>query len=170
MYTIRPAIRFSTTNESCTNDCVIVVKNNQFNSNSKYLLIGGSLDVEYIGEQKFSIDSPYNSSEWVNYIDTWSYGKTVKLSSNTLVQFVEVSITTLDTSNTPVPFIVQVCKINNQSITKSANSESFIQVVGNSFMLDGQNLTNQKIIRIEEARDINISSTGSCKVLYIEKA
>ena len=169
MYTIKPAIRFSKT-QSCIDGCEITVKNNQFNSNSKYFLIEGSMDVEYMGEQKFSINSPYNSSEWVNYIDTWSYGKTVKLSSNTVAAFIEVLITTLDTSNTPVPFIVQVCKIDNQSITKFANSESFIQVVGDSFMLDGQNLTDHKIIRIEEARDINISSTGSCKVLYIEKA
>ena len=169
MYTIRPAIKFSRT-QSCENDCIIIVKNNQFNPNSKYLLIGGSMDVEYMGEQKFSIDSPYNSSEWVNYIDTWSYGKTVKLSSNAVAELIEVSVTTLDTSNTPVPFIVQVCKINNQSIIKSANSESFVQVVGDSFMIDGQNLTNYKIIRIEEARDVNISSTGPCKVLYIEKA
>lgn len=170
MDTIKPAIKYSVA-QACAEGCWIGLKNNQFDANSKYLVLEASIDVEYMGEAKIAVESPYNNfSQWMEYSDTWDYGKTVRLSSNTTAEFIEISATQLDAANTPAPLNVQVYKLNNQSISKLANTESFILVRGDSFVLDGENATTQKIVRIMESRVVEVSSTGYCKVVYIEKA
>lgn len=170
MDTIRPTIKYSVAQE-CPEGCSIGLKNNQFDANSKYLVLEGAIDVEYMGEAKISVQSPYNNfSAWMEYSDNWNYGKTVRLSSKTTGEFLELSATQIDEANTPAPLHIQVYKLNNESISKLANTESFILVRGDSFVLDGQSANTQKVVRIMESRVVEVSSTGYCKVVYIEKA
>ena len=152
------------------NECHINLPNGQFDSNSKYLLIQGSMNVEYMGQGKNFIDTPYTSTGWMNYIDSWNYSRSVSLTTKPpKTQFLIVTLNSLG-ENTPLESLVSVCNISNASVTKSANTQSYFFVIGESFIVDGQTAARQKTVKIDQARDVTISSSGECSILYVEKA
>jgi len=149
--------------------CNINVQN-QFATTSKYLLLRGTIGVQYNGEERTLIDSPYVNSGWAEYVDAWRYDTSVEVTSgDPTALFVQVSLKSQDTTEN-VPFNVQVYNLSNETIVKTSKSPSWIMVKGESFTLDGVEKGDSGIIQILQERDIIISSTGSCKVLYIEKA
>jgi hypothetical protein len=150
-------------------ECTIRVENNQLNPDSKYFLISGSMNVEYMGQAKNQINSPYNSFGWVNYINNWDYDKTVSLTTSPTTQFIQIFAESVST-NEAVPLTATVFYGFNTSTKKSANSESYILVLGDSFIVDGQSANNQKVVKISQDRDVVISSDGEFRAIYVERA
>lgn len=168
---LRIRIRTSYVTEpvNCPSGCWINVGSSSLTTDSKYLLVQGSMNVEYIGEAAGSIDSPYTESgKWMNYVDSWQYNKDVKLHTNTNTFFVQ--ITAKDQANNPAQIDLSVYNLENDSVTKFANANSAFCVVGDSFILDGESYNKQTTIQIRQERDIVVSTDGSCKIMYFEEA
>ena len=155
----------------CPDGACSVNVENQFRATSKYLLLDGSISVKYGGEETIVVNSPYANTGWMEYVDSWDYDRSVEVTTaDPSAVFAQVTLNGGDANNT-VYFgsNVQVYSLSNESVTKAVQPDSWIFVRGNSFTLDGVEKSDSAIIRMHNERDVIISSTGSCKVLYIEK-
>lgn len=152
-------------------ECTINVEN-QFQRTSKYFILDGNINIKYNGREKTSLSSQYTNTGWIEYIDSWEYDKSVSVTTgNTSTVFAQVTIKSQDESNNIIyhAFSAHVYNLSNEAIVKTANTDSWIYVKGETFTLDGVENNKQGMILVKQERDITISSNGSCKVLYIEK-
>ena len=153
-------------------NCVISLGTNdspetKFNPLSKYFLTRGNLTISYNGDSATSITSPYNSS-WSSYVDSWNYSKDVSLNVQADTNFVSISV--LNSSNAAVAFNASAMQLSTGSITKSMAQNTILVIVGESYSVDTQEYTDQKCKTVfaRESREITISATSLCELIYIE--
>jgi hypothetical protein len=166
-------VKVSSGSGHCPNgECAINVEN-QFQTTSKYLILDGTVNIKYDGEEKTALSSPYTNTGWSEYVDSWEYDKSVTVTTgDTSAVFAQVTLKSQDESNNIAYYATSayVYNLSNEMIVKTVNADSWIYVKGETFTLDGVEKNIQGLIAIKQERDVIISSTGSCKVLYIEKA
>lgn len=153
-------------------DCVISLgtkdsPETKFNPISKYILTRGNVTIGYSNVPSTSLTSPYNSS-WTPYIDSWDYSQDVFLSVQEDTNFLSVKV--LDSSNAAVAFNASVMQLSTGSTTKSMVPNSMMIIVGSSYSVDAQEYTDQKCRTVfaRESREITISATSLCELIYIE--
>ena len=138
----------------------------KFNLNKSYYLLRGGIVVDYEGENTVNVVCPYNSN-WNPYVDQWNYDKNVILTTTPNTKFIVVSVT-----NNAVAFTSSVLLLENSNLTKTMNANSYLLVFGSAYSIDSVNYHNinrqSRTIFANSPREVQISTSNSCELIYLE--
>jgi len=142
----------------------------KFNLNKSYYLLRGGIVVDYEGENTVNVVCPYNSN-WNPYVDQWNYDKNVILTTTPNTKFTVVSVTEGNTNNA-VAFTSSVLILENSNLTKTMNANSYLLVFGSAYSIDSvhyHNINGQsRTIFANSPREVQISTSNSCELIYLE--
>jgi hypothetical protein len=141
----------------------------KFNPIKAYYLLRGNVVIDYEGENTVEISSPYNSN-WSSYSNQWNYEKNVLLTVKPSTQFAIVSLIEGNTNNA-IAFTSSVTQLDNANLTKTMNANSYLVVFGSSYSIDGVENTSgapSRAITANGPREVQISTSSSCELIYVE--
>lgn len=141
----------------------------QFKPEHKYYLLDGELFVSYEGGSSGIVNTPY-SSTWTEYVDSWDYTNPVSLICVPSTLFAKLEFATSNNDNTAIDVTSSVVRVQNSSVSTSMNSNSFLVVIGSDYTVDGVNATrNVNVISAHTSKNVVISTSNSCSLIYIEQ-
>ncbi len=146
-----------------------IVSPQKFNAIKAYYLLRGNVVIDYEGENAAEISSPYNSS-WSSYSNQWNYEKNVLLTVKPSTKFAIVSLVEGNTNNA-IAFTSSVTQLDNTSLSKTMNANSYLVVFGSSYSVDGiENISGalSRVLTANGPREVQISTSGSCELVYVE--
>ena len=141
----------------------------KFNLNKGYYLLRGNVVIDYEGENSAEIYSPYNSN-WSEYSNQWNYVKNVFITLKSSTKFAIVSLFEGNTNNA-IAFTSSVTQLDNANLTKTMNANSYLVVFGSSYSIDGVENTSgapSRAITANGPREVQISTSSSCELIYVE--
>lgn len=146
-----------------------------------YLLVGGSVEVEYPNGSFKVFSSEYSSKEWVDYKQFLEPNLEVSIKTLPDTQFVKID--DLD-SNTNIKLSISVLNVG-ESITKNANPGSFFVVVGKSLTYNGVTVDSDSsdsspsinylkkkhhfLFPVEVVGEIEIFANNKCVCIHVER-
>ena len=139
--------------------------------NNYYLLMDGTIDINYVTNNSIqSVTSPYNSG-WSNYIDHWTYSEPVKVKLYRETKFVHVK--SLNSANDAVELNVKLGKVNNETITTSIDGSGVLMFYGNNIVYSVGEDSNKtdKVYRFQltSPQTLTFNSTSESFCLLIQE-
>lgn len=135
-----------------------------------YMLLDGSMYLKYGAGEFVPVSSPYNSTEWQNYIDYWNYDEVFRIKSSSSSVFLSLHL-----KQPPIsPVSVKVLPLEPGSVTKTIDSNSHLVLVkrnGQQCWIDGveKDINHRSIEHIvTETKDINFSVTGKSYLICLQ--
>ena len=134
-----------------------------------FFLLKGSLFLTYGSSETFPLSSPYESTEFVDYVNRWNYDENFHAKSTNSTVFLYTHILD-DIENV----IVKVAVLEPGSTVKSVNANSKLLLVkeeNTTCEIDGIQYTNtQKVLEIDNlsAKDVNINVSERSHLIYLQ--
>lgn len=155
--------------KGCTIHFEDIVSPQKFNAVKAYYLLRGNVVIDYEGENTTEISSPYNYN-WSSYSNQWNYEKNVLLTVKPSTKFATVSLVEGNTNNA-IAFTSSIAQLDNTSLSKTMNANSYLVVFGSSYSIDGvENISHafSRVLTANSPREVQISTSGSCELVYVE--
>lgn len=142
------------------------------NTHNYFLMLNGSLNINYHNGNNVVAVSSYSSNVWVDYQDNWEYSNpfVAYVNSDTLFACINIA----NNSMTTADFTLKAKKLENETFSFSTDKESVLFVYGANHSYNGNpHSANARVsVYVNDAGNTathNITASTPVSLMYLEK-